>query len=320
MKKNVLSAFLILFLTTGYTQTIKNDSKKIDWEWAPVGAVWMYQGYNKKWYIKSLKDTLYNGHDCKKLKVEQYNTDEYGNYSLDNVRYKYTYNVNGKIYIYKDNINEFRIIYNYNVIPGDTVQLNVPFDGCNEFNQYVVDSIINRFPGQWMFNYETNTPIISYHLIPNGVNSECSIMYCGYDEGTYLSYAGVTRMYSIINDEDYYNFRCYYDGNIEIQKSSYIDSCKLYYQDNLNISKKDNNVKIKVYPNPVDKNLNIKIDQPKGDLLKIFDGTGRIIYHNYVYSEKYSVDFTGFPSGLYYVTINNNDKLYKKKIIKTKNE
>jgi hypothetical protein len=320
MKKNVLSAFLILFLTTGYTQTIKNDSKKIDWEWAPVGAVWMYQGYDKKWYIKSLKDTLFNGYDCKKLKVEQYSS-EYGEYSFDNIIYKYTYNDNDKIYLYKNNIDEFKLIYDYNVILGDTVQLNVPLDACNGFSQYVVDSVINRLPGQWMYNYETNTPIISYHLKPVfGGDSDCGLYYCGYDEGTYLSYTGVTRMYSIMDIEDYYNFRCYYDGNIEIQKSSYIESCKLYYQNNLNISEKDVNPKIKLYPNPVSNMLHIDIKDKSATEVSIYNAIGILVLKKNVEADKYIIDFTEYPSGLYYVTINNSDQLYRKKIIKTKNE
>ncbi|MFO7789923.1 MAG: hypothetical protein R6V32_05070, partial [Bacteroidales bacterium] len=74
--KNIALTFLVLLIITtiGYPQNTKNNSTKLDWEWAPVGAVWMYAttGSGYYWYVHSEKDTVFKGKECRKLKVERY--------------------------------------------------------------------------------------------------------------------------------------------------------------------------------------------------------------------------------------------------------
>ncbi|MFO7789922.1 MAG: T9SS type A sorting domain-containing protein [Bacteroidales bacterium] len=330
MKKTFLLALLILFLTPGYTQSIKNDSTKMDWEWAPVGAVWMYSdtgfGYETYYFVRSEKDTVFMGKDCKKLKLEKY--EESSSLVLD-VDYRYTYQEGGKIYMYSFGEGEFQQLYDYTATEGDTIRVYCPLAPQNCYADFVVDSVVERMPGGWPGTTypvcETNTKIKTFHLdlFYHSGGEGCGVLTPNNSPvGHYVSFAGAVASDMCDVYEGGTNsrvFNCYYDGNVNIF-SSHNDSCISYYQEHLDILQNHVNSKIDVYPNPVDDVLTIKLNQPKGDLIKIFDATGRLIYQNHVCSKKHTVSFTGYPAGLYIVTINNNEQLSRKKIIKTKNE
>ncbi|MGC9330810.1 MAG: T9SS type A sorting domain-containing protein [Bacteroidales bacterium] len=327
MKKIAFSFLVLLILASlGYPQNQKNDSTKVDWEWAPVGAVWMYSttgmSGNSYWYVHSEKDTVFNGKECKKLKVAIY--EKTSNMLLD-VNYRYTFQEDGKIYMYSFGEDEFQQLYDYTATDGDTIRIYCPLAPEDCYGDYYVDSVVERMSGGWPNTTyplcETNTTINTFHLDYLNTSGWCGVLYPSSSIGTYVSFVGSVTTDMCYVFEGGYNeevFNCYYDGSVNIFRSKN-DSCISYYQEHLDISKNDVNSKIDVYPNPVDNVLNIKLNQPKGDLIKIFDASGRLIYQNHVCSEKHTVSFTDYPVGFYIVTINNNEQLFRKKIIKTKN-
>ncbi|MGM0651076.1 MAG: T9SS type A sorting domain-containing protein, partial [Bacteroidota bacterium] len=339
MKKLIFAsiALLITSLTLSYGQTDidsqfkrENDSVSLDWEWAPLGAVWMYSdtgfGYETYYFVRSEKDTVFKGKECKKLKLEKY--EESSNSVLD-VEYRYTYQENGKIYMYSFGEDEFQQLYDYTASEGDTIRKYCPLAPENCYADFVVDSVVERMPGGWPGTTypacETNITINTFHLdrFYHSGGQGCGILGLGTSPvGNYVSFAGSVSSDMCDVFEGGTNtrvFNCYYDGNVNIF-SSKNDSCISYYQAHLDISQNNVNSKIELYPNPVNDVLTIRLNQSHEGLIKIFDASGRLIYQNLICSEKDSVDFSGFSTGLYYVTININDQLFRKKIIKTKNK
>jgi hypothetical protein len=305
--------------------SIKNDSVSLDWEWAPLGAVWMYtttgMSGNTYWYVYSEKDTLFNGKECRKLKVEIF---EKTSNDLLEVNYRYTYQEAEKIYMYSFGEGEFQQLYDYTASHGDTVRIYCPLAPENCFGDYIVDSVIERMPGGWPNpTYplcETNTKINTFHMDYLTTAAWCGVLYPNASVGTYVSYAGSVTTDMCYVFEAGYNeevFDCYYDGHVNIFRTQN-DSCLSYYQQHLDIKQNNLYSKIEISPNPVENSLNITIKSEIGGQLKIYNFSGKLIYQSELNSENHTVNFEKYTSGLYIVTVSSGGHLFKKKIIKTK--
>jgi hypothetical protein len=328
MRKTVLLASLIVLVTAGYAQNPKNDSTKLDWEWAPVGAVWMYSdtglGYETYYFVRSEKDTVFKGKECKKLKLEKY--EESSNSVLD-VEYRYTYQEDGKIYMYSFGEDEFQQLYDYTANEGNTIRVYCPLAPQNCYADFVVDSLVERMPGGWPSTTypacETNTTINTFHLdlFYHSGGEGCGVLTPNTSPvGHYVSFAGAVASDMCDVYEGGTNsrvFNCYYDGNVNIF-SSKNDSCISYYQQHLDISQNNLYSKIEVSPNPVENILIITTKSEIDGQLKIYNFSGKLIYQSELNSENHTVNFEKYTSGLYIVTVSSGGNLFKKKIIKTK--
>jgi len=65
------------------------------------------------------------------------------------------------------------------------------------------------------------------------------------------------------------------------------------------------NIKVKVYPNPVTDYLTVEIDTYKDELIRLYDASGRLLKETY----ETKLDFTSYPKGLYLVNV--RDRMYK---------
>lgn len=92
------------------------------------------------------------------------------------------------------------------------------------------------------------------------------------------------------------------DGDIEIQ-----------------FKQKEFSEGFRVHPNPTKGVLNISLNKPQienGYLLFLMDVFGTTVYQNQFNSNKYQIDLSNYPKGIYLLKISNENETYVKKILK----
>ena len=90
------------------------------------------------------------------------------------------------------------------------------------------------------------------------------------------------------------------------------DSC--HYQapvgiDNINITENS------FYPNPITNNLNIKTTNYPAHLY-LYNVSGQLLLQKEIKQENTSIDFSSYPSGIYFIELKQNNNISRKKIIK----
>ena len=78
----------------------------------------------------------------------------------------------------------------------------------------------------------------------------------------------------------------------------------------------DNNQNIKIYPNPVSDYFTIELgNQTKqtNQTISIYNSAGIVMYHSKVQYDKQSINVNNYPSGVYFIKIENEIKMIIKK-------
>jgi hypothetical protein len=244
-----LTFFTVLFLSFS---SLTQNKKEWDWEWAPLGAVWMHANFDMNfenpesvglggsvyWFVQSVKDTVINDIACRKLEVIRH----YGpNYLPVKMPDRFTYQDGGDIYFYNHNVNDFTLAFSYNLNYGDTVTWISPYFE-DVFCNYYLDTILNWDVGflsgantPYMPNgafFHSNVPISSYRLyytLPCVNTRICK--YIGYPEslynveqGRFLDYAGSKSDLFVdlgIHEGSFQRLICYYDGQVNISEARF---------------------------------------------------------------------------------------------------
>ncbi|MDD2636445.1 MAG: T9SS type A sorting domain-containing protein [Bacteroidales bacterium] len=248
MKHFISFLVTVVIFVTSFAQ---NDTRTIDWEWAPIGAVWMYANSNMDfenpenigfggsvyWFVQSVKDTVNNGIACRKLETFRYQAPSYQPVKMPA---RYTYQDGGDIYFYNNNIDDFTLAFSYDLNYRDTVTWISPYFEdiyCN----YYLDTILNWDAG---FLSGANTPYMPYgaFLHSNIPISTYRLYYtepcvntliCGYlgypeslnnlGHGMLIDYVGPRQNLSVISiggEGTEQSFRCYCDGNVKISEAN----------------------------------------------------------------------------------------------------
>jgi len=74
---------------------------------------------------------------------------------------------------------------------------------------------------------------------------------------------------------------------------------------------------INIYPNPANNNININLSSIKQDkiVITLFDVTGKMVMNQQVNGGTITaLDVTNLSTGIYYITVQTNDNLFKNKI------
>ncbi len=264
--------FLLTLITISFISKFGLSQNNKDWEWAPLGAVWMYatgnmnfenpensMSYGMYWFVQSAKDTIINETLCRKLEVTRFSRPNFAPVKMPS---RYTYQDGGDIYFYNQNVNDFTLAFSYDIDYGDTVAWESPYFE-DLICDFYLDTIINWDAGflsaantPYMIGPGTlhsNTPISSYRLyIPNYSYPLFYCRYLGYQDGLmygigqYYDYLGTWNdlfMHFYNVEGGSHNVCCYYDGVVNISyarfhPSEYVpgyaqDSCVNYFYRNL---------------------------------------------------------------------------------------
>jgi hypothetical protein len=331
MKNLILTAFILIIVSGLYGQNKESLESNLDWEWAPIGAVWMYStvvmdytppfsDYNYYWYVRSEKDTAINGQECRKLTVERFYTDGRDSEFLSP---RFTYQDGGKVYMYNYFIEEFQMIYDFDIQSGDTVRLFEPQQGPDYFTDYVVDSVVLREPGIWpdLFpEFEITTQVFSYHM--NRIAWYGNSFFGVPSIGEYFSYSGatyneMTPVLELIPELDPM-FNCFYDGINGVNRLRYdvLDSCECYYNRYLDIGKETIDTKVNLYPNPVANVIHVNgINNLDGNL-SIYTIEGVCVFKTKIENENVQINFSENKIGMYILVIETNDYIIRKQFVK----
>jgi len=280
-------------------------------EWAPTGAKWYYNALNycggsgeDCGYISitSVADTIVKNINAKLLKVEYFETGL--PYSFE---YEIMYGDSARVYHFKN--DTFYVLYDFTVQAGDTVVVwDTTYNGYWEVAwgddtincfKYIVDSI--------------GTTIIDGQTL-RIIYPSYDVFFCGWEMyGDIVERIGETSMMfgkpTITIPEYGGGLRCYEDSIIFYKP--YDKDCD--YTTSLQEHTEN---EIKIYPNPVDKFLNVDINLPTS---KYAECLIKNIYGQIIFQKKFNNSFTlnleNLEQGIYFITLNNYP-VFNKKIIK----
>lgn len=346
-----LSNLLLLIATvcSGNAGFSQHGTKDWEWEWAPVGAVWLYETanmgtnnvYAQYWYVRSAKDTLFHGHNCRKLEVERHYWPGFEPVKMPD---RFTYQDGGNIYFYNADIGEFVLSFSYDIQHGDTVTWQMPvFEDC--INSFSLDSVFiwdaGFLSGEGMtytpysvFMF-SNIPIYSYKV--GYSHNNCYAGEIGY-YSTFLQHNGYGRFfdyYGIMSDifelsilnEMQNSCMCYYDGNITINRASvsiyndtiiyYQDSCLNYYNKFNSISSHTGEKLLQVYPNPFTDLICVDLPaSADGYGIRVYDLTGQLLFSAKIPGNSAPVNLSRLAPGTYLLQIQTNHNVFTQRIIK----
>lgn len=82
------------------------------------------------------------------------------------------------------------------------------------------------------------------------------------------------------------------------------------------VSELDNEIKLKMYPNPVKNQLNFEFDELEGYSIKVYNTTGSLLFTQTTSNKKFQLDLSNLNSGVYFVIVNSSKRNITKRIIK----
>lgn len=338
------SFVLFVIMLIGISSSAQNTTKSIDWEWAPIGAVWMYETanmgmssvYAHYWYVRSVKDTVYNGVNCRKLEVIRHYWPDFEPVKMPD---RFTYQDGGDIYFYNSDIDEFVLSFSYDIQYGDTVTWQMPvFEDC--INSYYLDTVLH-----WDAGYLSGfgTPYTPYNVFMNSstsiksyrikyLNNNCYAgelsVYTNYNHGRILDYMGSRSDIFELSmlEELQTNCMCYYDEIRKINCASAFmgdtiiyaeDSCLNYYnQFNSSILSEQEKGVFRIYPNPVTNNLHINLSETGSYSIEIISLEGKSLFYKTGFYGIAKIELKHIEYGIYIVVVKTISKVFTKKIIK----
>lgn len=308
MKKTITLICLMMFCFVGlksYSQTT----------WAPTGAVWHYTYYYGGFWLAegfkkmtSIGDTVIQGKDCKVLELSGPGIDSL---AWDNV-YFYTYESSDTIWLF-DGTN-FRILYNFNVNPGDSFETYGPsLHWCDDTTtMVVVDSV----------GYETVNGLSLKYIIVHFIEPEWGFQNCTFWIENYKIYQKIgcigytfPQKICMIDGDGICELRCYDDFEIGFFNTGSADSCT--YEHGVSVKEIDYSDNIKIYPNPVVDQFTIELNNFNGIVeLSIFSIDGRLLKQLSLTNKVTAVDLSDAQKGCYILRFGLGNELYQARIIK----
>ena len=280
-------------------------------EFAPIGAEWYYSeahvysnniGYLM---IKSVKDTIISGKECRKLDCDEVCWNPSG--------FQFIHYSNDSLYYYNPNLNSFQLISAFNSKKGDSWNILIKdYDETIDTISVSVDStdIININEKSLRQLY------VNYHL--TDYNSDNVLV---------QDYSYSSRIIERIGDVLYlFNFpvwtglmcdmnysgglRCYEDSELGLYSTGSVP-CTYTWTDIIL-----SDFEFEIYPNPTSNWLEIKNNLNSKLSLSIFNLTGEIlIKHNFLGDTRLNI--SNLRTGFYILCIEQNKKILGyKKIIK----
>jgi hypothetical protein len=91
----------------------------------------------------------------------------------------------------------------------------------------------------------------------------------------------------------------------------------LYLNNTYTLANKENDHKnVSIYPNPTNGIFKIKIEESNNSKITITNSAGKVIKNELLYEEGFSIDLTNESTGIYFITISNDNGVFTRKINK----
>jgi hypothetical protein len=305
IKNKVMKKVYILFLLFIILSNFKINAQP----WAEKGATWYYDFWD--WglvgYLKIYKtgDTLVNGKECDVLKKYEYYYDHMDStYKSIFLLNEYTYTENNIVYYYRDSL--FHTLYDFNAKPGDSwiYYSNNYGDSAFTKSKIVVDSI-----GKSIINGDT----LKYLWTSSKDCWRFSGMII--EKIGCLGYMFPNIYYCIMDAWGGGPIRCYTDSTNWFYKNTRDEQCEY----TVNVTENKGKERIKIYPDPADNYINIRIDN-RNKLqynAEIYDIPGKLIYSEKInsFSNIAKINVINISDGIYILKLKSEEGIFTKKII-----
>ncbi len=303
--KNLILTLLVCFL---YQTEIKCQN------WFPIGAEWYfnfqmqlnypYHAYTK-YTVQS--DTIINSMNAKKITFKTGNSGKTSTV--------FVYEENSKVFRWTG--NEFKLMYDLNLDSGDTLDVEVIKRlGCDIVSPIIVDSVnyIQNYGETLLVQYlscSVNTPpqnyYINYKVIEKigRVENFIFIPECGIDIEPWVSLT----------------LRCYKDNDMSYTSDWWSvfcpnSPCDTIIDGSTNIINDWYSQQIKIFPNPCQDFLNIGYSSSTMNKVVLYNSMGLLIDRYEPDSNFINFNTESMGNGIYYVVIETEDRIFRKRIIK----
>ncbi len=293
-----MKKIIVLLLACSFTMIVLGQN------WAPTGATWHYEIVypfsSQLSFVKyeSVGDTNILSNSCKIITATG-GTTVLG-FLIGNSDTAYTYEDDGKIYVFDPSNNGFSLIYNFAADPGST--WTTTWDTCNfERSISSTDSIdINGIT--------LKTLSFGSLKIIEGIGGERTLFHG-------LGLVNCKPPDTIIYEIPFIQrLRCYEDSIIGFYNTGISISCD--YVTGIKDTK-DSGSNIGIFPNPTSGKFQIKNSNSNEDFIsvEIFNSFGKNIMEFETSEDLTPIDLSEKPKGVYLIRIKSSLEVFSEKII-----
>lgn len=300
MKRNLLLlSILLCLLMTSRAQ--ENEA------WCPPGATWHYTFYSALFfpYCTSLHysgDETVGGKVCKRITTRLCKTNESSPDILWHEDDKYTYEEDGVVYIWQEQLSAFDTLYNFNAGIGDTWEIAVPLGAENNpiVSVVVLDTGIEEINNLKLRKLE-----VEYSCKDGDIGGEphtTTICERVGDLKYHLYFAyGFCSGYA---DVDYDNsaLRCYQDDAFPLYETGLAPYCD--YQLVVSVEDNEKPEVFTVKPNPATDYVDIESESSLVEVI-IYDISGRKVLSQQMNVFGARIDLSHLSGGTYFVLSRN---------------
>ncbi len=283
---------IILFL-------LCSNSNLFAQNWNTENSTWYYGAfvYPNVTYvtIKLTGDTIINNQLCQKVE---------GECSCAYFASKYMYEDSNRVYRYDENLEEFHLLYDFNLNAGESWELYI--DDSNGPFEIYVDSVKH---------IELNGDSLKVQFI------SFDDIYIDMGDSIIEGFGSSRCMFPKVSicDYGYGPLRCFENIELGIEYNFTNGmACDTMYS-LVNLDEKLVDEKIKIYPNPITNTLRISSNEngKRNYIVELYSVIGEKInefkYYNIEIAE---IDMSNLQSGIFIVCVINEDGKFVKKIIK----
>jgi hypothetical protein len=284
-------------------------------DFAPIGAKWYYTegfafsgdiGYLK---LESIKDTLFQGHNCKLLAKTGFL--ECSNRSDIEI----VYSQDSTVYFWDNDFNEFQKLYSFKSAKDSSWSIKIKNNNNDtDTISVVVDSVTYTMILDKAYKVLNVTYYPKYKGVDIPFYYSSKIVYSIGDFSYLFNLYPVSFMICDMNYSG--GLRCYEDSQFGFYSTGIADSCDYTYKWTGIENKKGQLFEPIIFPNPTQGIVHIDCQDNVFYKASLLDNTGRLIA-----SSKYigttTFDISSLPNGLYCILIQNDKgKMITNKVIK----
>lgn len=279
--------------------------------WCPLGAEWHFNwmamnggGFH---HYKYSHDTTFAGRNCKALATVSYNSQYWGPAIINDTSdtyFNYTYEQNDTVYFYLFDRSKWEAVYFFNAKTGDALIL--PNYNNTFFDSAYVMALVDT---HGILQIDTHLlRFYNFHL----VDSCWGMAFTGrVVERLGIMDNAIIPYWYCVTDYTYGTFRCYADSLF----TQYPNAVNCFYMpsDIEKLSQQN----IKLFPNPVVDKLSAELTFSASEY-KIYYMNGTELKSKYLEnsSDKFEVDVSDLPSGMYLSCFRNSENVVYKRFVK----
>ena len=275
--------YLMLLLSLALAQT-----------WAPVGTTWQYKVATIPFspfqdscvveviQLKVVKDTIFQGVNYKK--VEQRYRQQ--------VSYYYVYEQGGKIYYYDTSVNNFLLLYDFNVVPGSFWIRGIDDTVWVDWQDTIV---VNGVALKALYVHEDDPVVMAYRnpIIEN--------------IGSWSFFFPINEYRrKCLNFFNYLGLSCYQDSVVGTW-----GNCIVLKRE----AKEFSNMDIWVYPNPFRDRIRVHTSGFYPVVVRLYDLHGQLLKEEIVQGKRLEWDLSFLSKGTYGLVVIDTNQNYRSFII-----